>query len=36
MACSLDGLVGKFDLTQKNEEEAFEWGHKMLESPAKL
>ena len=34
--CSSDGLVARFDLTEKNEEDALIWGHQMLESPCRL
>ncbi len=35
-ACAMDGLIAKFDLAEKNEEDAFIWGHQILGSPCKL
>lgn len=29
-AATYDGLIAKFDLTEKNEEDAFVWGHQIL------
>ena len=34
--CSLDGMVSMFDLTQPNEEDAFTWCYKIVESPQSL
>lgn len=31
--CDLSGMISMFDLTQPNEEDAFEWCFKILESP---
>lgn len=35
-ATSYDGLISKFDLAEKTEEDAFLWGHKIIESPCHL
>ena len=35
-AATYDGLIAKFDLTEKNEEDAFMWGHQIVESPCFL
>jgi hypothetical protein len=35
-AATYDGLIAKFDLTEKDEEEAFAWGHQIVESPCYL
>lgn len=29
-AATYDGLIAKFDLTEKNEEDAFVWGHQIM------
>jgi hypothetical protein len=29
-AATYDGLIAKFDLTEKNEEDAFVWGHQII------
>ena len=33
MGCSIDGMINMFDLTMPNEEDAFQWGFKIIESP---
>lgn len=35
-ACTLDGLITEFDLKEQSEEDAFSWGHQIIESPCKL
>ncbi len=35
-AATYDGLIAKFDLAEKNEEDAFMWGHQIVESPCHL
>lgn len=34
MGCSIDGMINMFDLTQPNEEEAFNWCYKLISSPS--
>lgn len=36
LACSVDGMINMFDLTQPNEEDAFSWCYKVIESPTIL
>lgn len=36
LGCSVDGMINMFDLTQPNEEDAFSWCYKVMESPGFL